>query len=212
MPGLEESIVAREAMQPGRAANYEAENRALRLLASEMHKPDGDVLAKLTEVALELCGAGSAGVSLIENDGAETRFHWHAVAGRWAKHVGGGMPRNESPCGVVIDRNKTLLMSQPGNYFPMMARVDPLADEALLAPFHMLGEPVGTVWVVSHDGARKFDAEDVRIVESLAQIAAAAHLVRCEIKLAVEARDEALRANDRLKRANQRLSERLDLP
>ena len=44
-----------------------------------------------------------------------------------------------------------------------------------------------------------------------ARVASAAYLVRSEIRLALEARDEALRANDRLKRANQKLSEKLGL-
>ena len=212
MPGLDEIIVTDEARKrASRSPDHQAENRALRLLAAEMEKPDGDVLARLADVALELCGGHSAGISLIEGDGVETRFRWHAVSGRWAPHVGGGMPRNASPCGVVIDRNSTLLMSRPGGYFPMMAEVDPLAAEALLAPFHLLGQPVGTVWVVTHDDTHKFDAEDVRIIESLAQVASAAFLVRSEIRLALESRDEALRANERLKRANQKLSEKLGL-
>ena len=212
MVELEEIIVNQETLRRApRVANHEAENRALRVLAAEMEKPDGDVLAKLADVARELCGGHSAGISLIETDGLKIIFRWHAVAGRWAPHAGGGMPRDASPCGVVVDRNATLLMSQPGTYFPMMAEVDPLASEALLAPFHMLGEPVGTVWVVTHDDSHKFDSEDVRVVESLARVASAAYLVRSEIRLALEARDEALRANDRLKRANQKLSEKLGL-
>lgn len=210
MAALDEIIVTHEGLKrAGRAPDYQAENRALRMLATEMQKPNGDVLAKLTEVALELCGAHSAGISILQSDGVKTVFHWHAVAGRWAPHVGGGMPRDASPCGVVVDRDQTLLMSNPGSHFPLMSQVDPLAREALLAPFHMVGQPVGTVWVVAHDDTRKFDAEDVRILESLAEIAAAAYLVRAEIALAQEARDEALRSNDRLKRANQRLSEKL---
>jgi len=210
MAALDEIIVTHEGLgRSGRAPDYKAENRALRMLATEMQKPNGDVLAKLTEVALELCSAHSAGISLLQNDGVTTAFHWHAVAGRWAPYVGGGMPRDGSPCGVVVDRNQTLLMSNPGRHFALMSQVDPLASQALLAPFHMLGQPVGTVWVVTHDDSRKFDAEDVRILESLAEIAAAAYLVRTEIGLAREARDEALRSNDRLKRANQRLSEKL---
>ena len=174
MLDLDEIIVTDEARKrASRTPDHQAENRALRLLAAEMEKPHGDVLARLADVALELCGGHSAGISLIESDGVETRFRWHAVAGRWAPHVGGGMPRNASPCGVVIDRNSTLLMSQPGGYFPMMAEVDPLAAEALLSPFHLLAEPVGTVWVVTHDDTHKFDAEDVRILESLAKVASA---------------------------------------
>jgi len=118
MVELDEIIVTKERLRrDSRTPNYEGENRALRILATEMQSPTGDVLAKLSEIALELCGAHSAGISLIENNSGAAAFRWHAVAGRWAAHVGGGMPRNASPCGVVIDRNATLLMQHPGNFF-----------------------------------------------------------------------------------------------
>jgi hypothetical protein len=36
------------------------------------------------------------------------------------------------------------------------------------------GEALGTIWIVSHDEDRRFDAEDVRVMESLASCTAAA--------------------------------------
>jgi PAS domain-containing protein len=45
--------------------------------------------------------------------------------------------------------------------------------EALLVPFHVEGQPTGTVWVVAHDERRKFDREDERITETIAQFASA---------------------------------------
>jgi len=36
----------------------------------------------------------------------------------------------------------------------------PLVEEALLVPFYVRGKAVGTIWAVSHDPQRKFDAED----------------------------------------------------
>ena len=205
---LDSADVAKRAARP---ANHAAENRALRMLAAELEKPDGDVLGKLCDAAIELCGAHSAGISLIESDGFETVFRWHAVSGRWSKYRGGGMPRNASPCGTVVDRDEALLMCRPARLFPRITEVEPQPVEALLAPFHMLGQAVGTVWVVSHDESRKFDSEDVRVMESLAQVAAAAYIARVEINRANEARDEALRANDRLKRENAKLSAKLGL-
>ncbi|MEP7068969.1 MAG: GAF domain-containing protein [Usitatibacter sp.] len=205
---LDSTDVAKRVARP---ANHAAENRALRMLAAELEKPDGDVLGKLCDAAIELCGAHSAGISIIESDGVETVFRWHAVSGQWSKYCGGKMPRNASPCGTVVDRNEALLMCRPARLYPIVSEVEPEPVEGLLAPFHMLGEPVGTVWVVSHDESRKFDSEDVRVMESLAQVAAAAYIARVEINRANETRDEALRANERLRRANTRLSEKLGL-
>ncbi len=198
------------ARRGAREPDHAAENRALRMLATELENPDGDVLSRLCACAMELCAAHSAGVSLVEMDGFETVFRWYGIAGRWEKYRGGSMPRDASPCGTVLDRNETLLMDRPGQYYPRVAEADPAPMEALLAPFHLLGQPVGTVWVLAHDGTRHFDAEDVRLVESLARVAAAAYLARSEIRLALEARDEALRANDRLRRTNARLADKLD--
>ena len=45
-------------------------------------------------------------------------------------------------------------------------------------PFHVDGQAVGTVWVVAHDETRKFDAEDQRLLESLATFAATAYQAR----------------------------------
>jgi hypothetical protein len=36
------------------------------------------ILQTLTDEALERCRAGSAGISIIENDGDGQRFRWHA--------------------------------------------------------------------------------------------------------------------------------------
>jgi PAS domain-containing protein len=46
--------------------------------------------------------------------------------------------------------------------------------EALLVPFHHEGRPIGTVWVVSHQHDKHFDAEDLRVLRGLTRFAAAA--------------------------------------
>ncbi|WP_429320605.1 GAF domain-containing protein [Paraburkholderia sp. GAS448] len=80
----------------------------------------------------------------------------------------GSTPRDYGPCGTVLDRNSTLLFSNPHLYYPQFAGVLPLLVEGLLVPFHVDGQAVGTVWVVAHDETRKFDSENQRMLESLA--------------------------------------------
>ena len=53
-------------------------------------------------------------------------------------------------------------------------KADPPVVEALLLPFSVAGKTVGTIWVVAHDERRKFDAEDERMVTTLAKFASAA--------------------------------------
>jgi hypothetical protein len=59
---------------------------------------------------------------------------------------------------VTIDRKTTQLMYLPERFFPAM-RAAPRIFEALLFPFYVNSEGVGTVWVVAHKEERKFDAE-----------------------------------------------------
>jgi signal transduction histidine kinase len=159
--------------RPTRSANYLAENEAMIALAREMVASPNSILQKLAETALTLCHAGSAGISLLEPDGAH--FYWPAVTGAWAPHVGGGTPREYGPCGTVLDRNSPQLMSHPERHFTYLASVTPGIEEALLIPFYVEGKAVGTIWVIAHDATYRFEAEDLRVMTNLGTFAAAAY-------------------------------------
>jgi len=154
--------------RPRRASSVVEEHRALSLLASEMASNPRNLLQKLVELAVNLCGAHTAGISLLEGD----VFRWEAVAGVFVAARGGTMPRDQSPCGACIDRDAIQLMHLADRRFPALLS-EPRFVEALLIPFHVNGNPIGTVWVVSHTEDRKFDKEDERIVRELAQFASA---------------------------------------
>jgi signal transduction histidine kinase len=154
--------------RPARPPNYENEDRVLAVLAKEMAENPRNMLQKLVEVAVQLCAADTAGISLLEGD----VFRWEAVAGVFASYRNGTMPRAASPCGVCIDRNSTQLMHLADRCFPAL-KAEPRFVEALLIPFHHQGKPVGTVWVVAHTFERKFDRQDERIMRTLSQFASA---------------------------------------
>ena len=156
-----------------RAPDHAAENQALVALAREMAASPNRILQKLAETALALCGAQSAGISLLDDTGKN--FYWPAVAGQWARHVGAGTPRDFGPCGTVLDRNAPLVFSHPERLFTYLEEVKPYLEEGLLVPFYAEGQAVGTVWIVMHDKTRRFDAEDMRIMTGLADFAAAAY-------------------------------------
>jgi PAS domain S-box-containing protein len=142
-------------------------------LAREMAASPKSILQKLAETALALCGAQSAGISLL--DDTRKNFYWPAVAGQWACYLGAGTPRDFGPCGTALDRNVPLVFSHPERVFTYLAEVKPYLDEGLLVPFHVDGEAVGTIWIVMHDKTRGFDAEDMRVVRGLADFAGAAY-------------------------------------
>ena len=186
--------------RPSRPPDYRAESEALaglmEALAGATEGVGADsLLQTLSETALSLCRAHSAGVSLLDEEGGGV-FRWHGAAGVWAKFLGGSMPRDMSPCGVVLDRDRPLLMSYPERHFLYEGEAPPLT-EVLLIPFHHEGKAVGTVWIIAHDETRRFDAEDLRLMTRLSRFAATAfHLLlaqeRTSMLVAQAARDAGL--------------------
>lgn len=180
--------------RPSRPPDHAAENRALVALARQMAaSPDG-ILQMLADTALTLCRAHSAGLSLLEEGDQKRNFHWRAIAGRWAPHLGGGTPRDFGPCGTVLDRNQALLFSHPERDFPYFAEISPLLDEGLLIPFYVNGEAIGTIWVVAHDESRRFDAEDLRVLTNLGTFAAAAYQTLLSANATIRANEELLQS------------------
>jgi PAS domain S-box-containing protein len=161
--------------RPSRPPGYEAENRALVTLSAAMAGSPEGILQKLAEAALTLCQAHSAGLSLLEDGDLKRRFHWRAIAGQWSPHVNGGTPRDFGPCGTVLDRNMAMLCSHPERDFPYWDDVAPVLEEGLLVPFYVNGEARGTIWVVAHDTSRRFDSEDLRVMQSLGTFAASGY-------------------------------------
>lgn len=176
-----------------RAADLAAENQAMLALIQTLNTHPDDILQRLTDVALELCHAGSAGVSILEDESEV--FRWHGVAGGLAEHRWGTLPRYFSPCGTVVDRSAFQVMSAPERHFEYLKDVRPTVEEVLLVPFSVDQKIVGTVWVVKHDPNAHFDSEDARIVSSLAAVAAAgyqAQKTRQALEGAIKSRDEFL--------------------
>jgi PAS domain S-box-containing protein len=77
----------------------------------------------------------------------------------------------------------------------------PLAEEGLLVPFYVNGKAVGTIWAIAHNDRRQFDAEDLRLLESLGRFASAAYQTVASIddlKFQVAAREKAEAALQKL--------------
>lgn len=168
-------IATRELTQrPRRAPDFEGESRALGLLLATLSTSPRSVLEKLADVALELCKAHSAGISLLDTDGDVPVVRWRAIAGKFGPHAGSTLPRALSPCGIVIETGALQLMSRPDRHFPCIVSLNPPIQETLTIPIHVNRKPLGTIWVVTHDQTRQFDAEDARLITSLANFASAA--------------------------------------
>jgi two-component system, cell cycle sensor histidine kinase and response regulator CckA len=181
---LDAVVITQElARRPSHLPNYEVESKALVALAQEMVNSPHHVLQKLVEFAMALCKAHSAGISLLETGEHHEVFRWNAATGRFASILGGCIPRDQSPCGVVIGRDSVMLFGYPERHYDYPMKVEPPIVEALLTPFHVGGKPVGTVWVIAHDESRKFDAEDARVLQDLSKFAASAYQMQHSLTL-----------------------------
>jgi len=195
IPGASlESILCTQELRnrPSRPPDYETENRALVALASALADSPRTILQTLADKVFEVLHADSAGLSLLTED--ERRFYWAAVAGAWRPRIGAEAPRNFGPCGDVLDHNVPMLFNHWERRYPYLSSAMPLADEGLLVPFYVNGKAVGTIWAVAHDNRRKFDAEDLRLLERMSRFASAAYQTVESIenlRLQMSAREEA---------------------
>jgi C4-dicarboxylate-specific signal transduction histidine kinase len=170
-----DSIICTEELhrRPSRPPDYQAENRALVELASALADSPQTILQTLADKVLAVLQADSAGLSLLTKD--NKRFYWAAIAGAWGPHKGGGTPREFGPCGDVLDRNVPILFTHWEHRYPYLGAATPLAEEGLLVPFYVNGKAVGTIWVIAHTDRRRFDGEDLRMLESMSRCASAAY-------------------------------------
>ena len=168
-------ITTELASRPSRAPDYEAQSQAMLDLADELRTNPGGVLQKVAELAMKLCNAGSAGISILEPDADCDVFRWRAIAGNFAPNLYGSLPRNASPCGTVVARNRVLLFNEPERSYPELRGILPRIFESLMAPLPAEDTPGGTLWVASHTPEHRFDAEDARIVQILARFASGAY-------------------------------------
>ena len=192
-----ESILCTEELvnRASRPPDHKVENSALVALASALANSPRTILQTLADKVLEVLQADSAGLSLLTKD--EKRFYWAAIAGAWGPHIGGGTPRDFGPCGDVLDHNRSMLFTHWERRYPYLSVAVPLADEGLHVPFYVNGKAVGTIWAIAHDPHRKFDAEDLRLLESMGRFASAAYQVvesiedlKCEIVARAKAEGE----------------------
>lgn len=144
------------------------ESVALRRLSRLFAEHPEAVLQELVNVAVEFCGADSAGISLEEPDNGT--FRWIVVAGSFSRYLNGRTPRNYSPCGSCLDAGRPQLYQVTKPYYDFLGvEADPILD-GLLIPWS--NEFLrGTLWAVSHQSADVFCYEDYTLLNSLADFA-----------------------------------------
>lgn len=171
-----------------RPPDFAAESETMHRLARALTSSDGAMLQTLSDMALDLCEAGSAGIGLLEpGTGGAPVFRWLAVSGACVAAVDTTTPIEDSPSGIALKLAAGQLFSFPQRHYDCLEHVVPEIIEKLVVPIPGEPEPWGTVWVMSHDKAHLFDSEDLRILTSLANFTCAA-LTITRAKAEAEAR------------------------
>ncbi|MPW22497.1 response regulator [Paraburkholderia sp. CNPSo 3157] len=162
-------------VRPHRPANFAAESESMHRLAHALTSSDGAMLQTLSDMALNLCEAGSAGIGLREEDTDGTPvFRWVAVSGECASVVNTTSPIADSPGGITLELAAGQLFSFPKRHFACLEHLVPEITEELVVPIPGEPQPWGTLWVMSHDREHRFDSEDRRILTGLANFTCAA--------------------------------------
>jgi len=164
--------------------DYLQEKLALQDLAAQMSDRPAQLLPRLVDLAIEITGGATGGLSLYEESPAPGVFRWHYLRGTLAKFNGGTTPRNFSPCGITLDNNAPVLSRRPERYYTWLADAGITLPECLLVPLYINGAvPLGTLWIAS-DREGHFDSGHARVMAELASFAGlAVRVLRTEESL-----------------------------
>ncbi len=182
-------------------ADFLKEKIALQDLASRMVTDPDAVLPRFVELAMQMTGGTSAGLSIFDKNASE--FKWLHLCGELAAFEGATTPRNYSPCGVTLDVLAPVLCRHPEWAYSWVADAQIVLPEVLLVPLLIGGkEAIGTLWIASGVDEH-FTSEHARVASELATfVGIAMHVKRGEerIKQALEAQETLTREmNHRVK-------------
>ncbi|MBD2037052.1 PAS domain S-box protein [Leptolyngbya sp. FACHB-321] len=175
--------------------NLQAEIQILRSLGQHLTQPPHILLNHFAEIAKDLCQAGTAGVSLLEATLEGQVVRWAALAGAYKQFERSTFPLDDSTCGICLELRSAQLFSHPERYFTARQAITPWAVEELVVPLLLEEKPVGTIWIVTHDGQRQFDHEDAQVLTNLAAFLAVA-LSSAQTRQIAEERQRALHESE----------------
>jgi two-component sensor histidine kinase len=159
------------ARRPEKTPDYLREKQALQDLATHMVEDPKAVLPRLVDLAMELTGGSSSGLSLYESNPAPGVFRWRYLRGILAPFDGATTPRNFSPCGITLDQKCPVLSKHPEQFYNWISDANIIVPEVLLVPLYLgKAEPLGTLWIVANS-ENHFDKGDARIAAELAAFA-----------------------------------------
>jgi hypothetical protein len=144
-----------------RDPNREAD--ALRRMARVFAENPNVVLQELVDIAVEVCGADSAGVSLEErSEDGKLRYRWSAIAGSFVQDRRGTTSRVFTQSGAGFSGGGTQ------RYRGGLA-TEPISD-GILIPWSK-DSMRGRIWAVAYHSREAFHYDDQRLLTELADFA-----------------------------------------
>ena len=177
--------------------DYLQEKLALQVMAAHMADRPSEVLPRFVDLAMEMTGGVSAGLSLYESEPAPGVFRWQYLRGTLEPFNGATTPRNFSPCGITLDRNGPVLSAHPERVYSWIADANIVVPEVLLVPLYIGSEaPLGTLWIVS-DKTGHFDSGHARVMAELASfVGIALRMLQTEQRLQQALEEQQLLAKE----------------
>jgi hypothetical protein len=156
-----------------------------RIVRACVISPDA-ILQELVDVAVELCGADSAGISIEKEGGSDREFyHWAATAGQYSGFLDARLPRYPSACGMCLERGRPQLFRVRQRFFDILGVEAPLVTDGILLPWQV-EQTRGTIFVMAHGRSEAFDSNDLTLMQMLAEFAAMGVQQQSQQKLLLE--------------------------
>jgi transcriptional regulator with GAF, ATPase, and Fis domain len=145
----------------------------MRRLAQVFAEQPERILQELVDVARELCGADSAGLSVEESSEHPPVFRWVATSGKYVPFHNARLPYEFAPCSVCLERGEPQHFRVGQAFFDLLGVPADLVTDGMLIPWK-IEDMRGTIWVVAHGESEAFDKHDCETIQVLADFAAIA--------------------------------------
>ena len=135
VPALDDILVTDElTRRKSRPPDHKAEADALHALARRLGDEPRAIVQELVALAVRLCWAGSAGLSLLEETpGGKPVFRWIALAGAYEPFEGGTTPATSVPAAHAWS-GRAAAPPWPARLFTYFQGIEPPIVEALVVP------------------------------------------------------------------------------
>jgi hypothetical protein len=139
---------------------------ALRHLTNYLSSSPVVVLKEFSKILVQVCGAGSAGVTLEERRHTVDTLECVGATGQLASEQLHRTSRH-SPCGAVIEAWQVELFRRPERFYSSMRTQNTRIEELLVVPWQLTSGRRGAIWVAQHEHHKHFNQEHLRLVTAL---------------------------------------------